>query len=42
MEKAPEVIRLKSEGWTIAQIEAQLLLSRRSIGRILRVPAQVS
>jgi hypothetical protein len=42
MEKAPEVIRMKSEGWTIAQIQAQLLLSRRSIGRILRAPEQVS
>jgi hypothetical protein len=41
-QKAPEVIRLKSEGWTIAQIQAQLLLSRRSIGRILRTPEPVS
>lgn len=41
-QKAPEVIRLKAEGWTIAQIQAQLLLSRRSIGRILRDLEQVS
>ena len=41
-QKAPEVIRLKAEGWTIAQIAVNLLLSRRSIGRILRAPAQVS
>jgi hypothetical protein len=41
-QKAPEVIRLKSEGWTITQIQAQLLLSRRSIGRILRTIEPVS